>query len=57
MRAEYLHYLLVAVTCKEQKNMVNWDWVVDILQTYFQDGRIPTEYTWYEAVVITKENR
>ena len=33
-----------------------WDRVVEILQTYFWGGRLPTEFTWKMAVLIPKGN-
>ena len=54
MRSEHLQYWMSEATRDERPDTENWDWVVDILQTDFGGGRIPTECTCQIMVLIPK---
>ena len=56
MRSEHLQYWLAEATRNERPDTENWDWVVDILQTDFGGGTIPTDYNCQMMVIIPKGN-
>ena len=56
IRSEHLQSWLTAATREEQPDTANWDRVVEILHTAFQDVRLPTECTFQTVVIIPKGN-
>ena len=57
MQAYSLQSWLAAANCEGRQDIANWGRVVEILHKAFRDVRLPTEFTWYTVVLITKGNR
>ena len=51
-----MQYFLKAATREERPHTAKWERVVEILQTAFRGGRLPTECTCQMLVLIPKEN-
>ena len=56
MRLEHLQAWLVEAMRKERPDTANWDWVVDIINTVFMEGRLPDECMWQTVVLLPKGN-